>query len=355
MVNIQIHEKALFKFTGLIPRNIKIPQKFESNVEQMKVVVNDLEIHEQNRIDVEASIDLKGLVLRTNIFGYKTPFFKKRKASGNVLLRFHVLYDYKTKILTAIPTIQKLYLKKFPKFLLFIVKIIFNAFYRSKYLVPLKIDDISLYHMRINKTIVIRKINTKMNTLNFIGSLNKVFTDSKHALELDKDMWSNYKDKDIIAVLSPSSLNNIFFDILPKHYSTGIDTLPDVEFTGTQLKLLSNNNVMLILEGIVNHKGESQFTTKLRAKFSHILEKQHIQLSDIEVESIDIDNDRYGSIKNIIELFIKAYLALPIPLPNPDPLVLPLPEFDTEILLRFCNTSYKITKDKFITAFDIFI
>jgi hypothetical protein len=352
MINIQINEKTLFKFTGLLPRTLDVPPEFANNLEQLKVDVEDINIFDGKHIDFKVSVNLKKLRIYLKIFKLKIPLLRIRRTSGEIILKFHLHYNREKKILTATPLVLKAKLKKIPKPFLFIARVLYNIFYRKKSQIHIKMEDIPLAGISLNRKIIISDVITKMRTISLIGHLDNHKPNGDIPWISDKKSIDAHKDKDLVAVVNTEFIDEIFYEILPKYYSTGVAGLPEVEFKSTDLSLFPNNTAKLELEGKLHDVKENPFKASLKAVLTYVRKKQHILLSNIQIENIRIENSAYNSVKKIIELFVKAYLTLPISLPHPQPVSIPLPELDTEIPIRFSNPLYNINKDLLIISLD---
>jgi hypothetical protein len=352
MINIQINEKTLFKFTGLLPRYFEIPAEFKKNLEQLKIEVTDIQIFDGKNLDFKVSVNLKKLKIYLKIFKLKIPILRLRRTSGEIIIKFFLNYNKDKKILTATPLILKSKLKKIPKPFLFIANTLFNIFYRKKSQVHINMEDIPLAGISLNRKIVVSDVITRKNSINLIGHLDNQPSDRKIPWITDKKSIELHSHKDLVALVNTDFIDEIFFEILPKYFSTGVKGLPDVEFNNTDLSLFPNNTARLELDGKLHDIKENPFKASLRAVLNYVRKKQHILLTDIKIEHISIENSAYNSVKKIIELFVKAYLTLPITLPHPNPVNIPIPELDTDIPIRFSNPSYNINKDLFIISMD---
>lgn len=355
MIRIQINERMFYKITSLIPPSIITEEDDNAILKEFNVEVENISIFNNEYIDLELNVELIKIKLYIKLFKFEIPVFKLGKTKGIIILKLLLTFDKKNSNLIITPIIKKTKLKKIPAPITFIIKTIFNIFYKNKSKLHLKIEPISLEGLISNRHIIIDDIKMIDKNFELIGHLDNHSDDDKVIPFTSSSALNLHKNKDIIVCINTNFFKEMLFDVIPKFYSTGVPALPDVEFISSELQLFKNDKLQLILKGHLLDIKKNPFSVSITGAFSYIRNKQHIKISNINIKKVNIDNIAYQSLKKIIELFIKAYLQIPISLPNPEPLIIPIEELGISIKIMFSNPSYNIDKDLFIASLDTYI
>jgi len=355
MINLQISERMIFKIVGLIPNTIAFPENKNSYLKEVNFDLLNINIYENEKGDATFNLTLSGIKLFLKLFKLEIPIFKMNRTSGEVKIKLLFRFDKRTNHLLITPIIIYAKLSKVPNFIIFLAKSIFNVFFRHKARINLKMVDMNLEGISLKRRIVINNVKTDNKTINMIGHLDNHLPKNEKLEISDETSAKYHSEKDIVLLMDTDFVDEVFFEILPKFFSTGVLGVPDIEFKSSHFDMFDNNRVRLTLTGkLLDSVNNPPFIASMNGKFEYVRAKQHIQISDINTEKIEIEHSAYNALKNIIELFIKAYLLIPISIPNPMPLTIPMDEIGTNIKLMFSNISYNVNKDLFIASMDVF-
>lgn len=354
MIDIRLSERMIYKLTGLLPRSFPLTDDLKSSLKEMLMDVESVIIHEHEIVELLLNVELYRIKVFIKLFKLEIPLFKKRRTSGKIKVKLYLKMDKKARSIIVTPYLKMAKLRGIPAPMTFLFKIIYNIFLKNKSRLHIELEDIPLEDINSKRKVVLCNISTHNKFFHIYGRLDNHPGDQKLDTIRNKSLYERHKNKDIIAVINTEFLEELFFEIIPKHYSTGISGLPDVDFTEIKVDLVESNKVKVTLNGQVSDFRKNPFVVSVTSNVNYIENRKHIQLSQTDITKIDIDNAAYNSLKNIIELFIKAYLTIPIPLPNPDPVTIPIEEWGHNLTIRFSNPSYNIDKNLFIASFDTY-
>lgn len=355
MINIQLNERMLYKLTATIPHQFPIPEEFSRNLKSIGFDFQEVAIHNNERAEVLLNVEIEKLRVFIKLFKITIPLFRLKRSTGTMKIKFFLKYNAKEKYLILTPLIMNMKFKRVPRILSFFVKSVFNVFYRHKARIHLKMVDIPLDAISFKRSIVISDVKTFAPNVCLIGHLNNHENKNIIPKMVTDEQEGHHGDKDAVLIADTEFIEDIFFQILPKFYSTGVSGLPDMEITGGNAELMDNNNVRLVLIGHLLDNKKNPFRVQMSGTLEYVRNKQHIQLSDLNMENMEIENTAYNSLRDIIELFVKAYLLIPIQLPNLDPITIPVEELGFNIKIMLTNPQYKIYKDLFVASLDIHV
>ena len=349
-----MNERMIYKIISLLPMDFSFTPEQTKNLKEVSIDVVEINIYKGDRVEVTLDVELKGLKLFLKIFKLVIPIFRMKKTSGQVKLRLFLRFDKKKKCVVWTPIIVKTRFKRLPRWLTFLAKSFFNVFYRHKSKLHMEMEDLPLEGISLNRYIIINNVMTRNGHIHMLGHLDN-HQESNHVLELEKDSSKEpHKSKDVIVLLSKDFLEVLFFEILPKFFSTGVPALPDLEFKDVKIDLYDNNKAKLVFIGHLLDSKENPFVASMTGILKYVREKQHIEVLNINIEKIQIENAAYNSMKKAIELFVRAYLLIPIKIPDIDPIVIPIEEMDIELKLMFTNISYNINEGMAVASADIY-
>lgn len=354
MIDIQMNERMIYKIVSLLPMTFNFTPEQTKNLKEISIDVDDISVYKGNKVETTLDVELKGLKLFIKIFKVVIPVFSMKRTSGKVTLRLFLKFDKKNKCVVWTPIILKTRFKKLPRWLTFLVKSIFNVFYRHTAKLHMEMTDLPLEGISLNRYIIINNVITKKGHIHMLGHLDN-HSECNQLLELKNEASKEpHAHKDVMVLLSKDFLEVLFFEILPKFFSTGVPALPDIEFKDVKIDLYDNNNARLVFIGHLLDNKENPFEASITGKLKYVREKQHIEVSNINIDKIDIENTAYNSMKKAIELFIRAYLLIPIKIPDIDPILIPVEELDMDLKLMFTNISYNINEGMAVASADIY-